>query len=95
MTNKNFYIYENHTNSAGWWTITPAEKLDDTTSHSVMQMSPDGLYSVRAGNNSNFSKSGVRPVLSLKSCVQWSSGNGTSSSPYEVTVTSACSNKEN
>ena len=37
----------------------------------------------------------VRPVISLKSCVQWSSGSGTASSPYQVSLSSACSSAEN
>ena len=37
----------------------------------------------------------VRPVLSLKSCVLVSSGNGTASNPYKVEVNSACSSAVN
>ena len=37
----------------------------------------------------------VRPALSLKACVKYSSGNGTSSSPYEVTIDDTCASAEN
>ena len=32
---------------------------------------------------------GVRPAVSLKSCVQWKSGDGTSGKPYEIVETSS------
>ena len=32
---------------------------------------------------------GVRPAVSLKTCVQWKSGNGTSETPYEIVETSS------
>ena len=35
------------------------------------------------------------PVLSLKSCVEWESGNGTATNPYEVSITSSCSSAVN
>ena len=38
---------------------------------------------------------GARPVLSLKSCVQWDEGNGTGTSPYKVKIDSSCVNSEN
>ena len=37
----------------------------------------------------------VRPVISLKACVKYSSGDGSSSNPYEVTIDSTCENSEN
>ena len=37
----------------------------------------------------------IRPVLSLKSCVSWVSGNGTPESPYKVSVDGACSEAVN
>ena len=39
---------------------------------------------------------GVRPVISLKSCVKWKSGEGTSDNPYTVdTLSSTCYSAEN
>ena len=37
----------------------------------------------------------VRPVLSLKSCVTVSNGNGTASSPYKVELPSTCATAAN
>ena len=37
----------------------------------------------------------IRPALSLKACVKYLSGNGTSESPYEVTIDDACASAEN
>ena len=35
------------------------------------------------------------PTISLKACVKYSSGDGTSSSPYEVTIDNTCASAEN
>ncbi len=40
-------------------------------------------------------KMATRPVLSLKSCVAWQSGDGTAANPYKVTVDSSCSEAVN
>ena len=45
-------------------------------------------YSVAYGH-------GLRPVISLKSCVQYNSGDGTASNPYTVKLTDTCSTAEN
>ena len=37
----------------------------------------------------------IRPVLSLKSCVKYSSGDGTPTNPYQVTIDSTCETAEN
>ena len=37
----------------------------------------------------------LHPVISLKSCVKYSIGNGTSTNPYIVTADDTCANKEN
>jgi hypothetical protein len=37
----------------------------------------------------------VRPVLSLKSCTTWISGDGSVNSPYEVSIDSACASRDN
>ena len=42
-----------------------------------------------------FDTYGVRPVISLKSCVTVANGDGTASSPYTVSVDSTCSSAEN
>jgi len=47
-----------------------------------------------SSNNSNITNI-VRPVLSLKSCVLVSRGNGTADSPYEVELPSSCASAIN
>ena len=37
----------------------------------------------------------IRPVISLKACVKYSSGDGSISNPYQVTIDTTCSNQEN
>ena len=37
----------------------------------------------------------IRPVLSLKACVKYSSGDGSSTNPYQVTIDSTCESNEN
>ena len=37
----------------------------------------------------------IRPVLSLKACVKYSSGDGSSTNPYQVTIDSTCATAEN
>ena len=41
------------------------------------------------------SPNGVRPVISLKSCVLVSNGSGASSTPYEVEIDSTCASAVN
>ena len=33
---------------------------------------------------------GVRPVITLKTCTLWTSGNGAPETPYEISTTSGC-----
>ena len=91
-----------YTNSAGgsitgnnlWWTMSPSSWLKPIpTVFLVINNSSSGsLEATLALSNVN---SSVRPVLSLKSCTTWSSGNGTSSNPYVVSVSETCASAEN
>jgi len=74
-------------------------------------MSPFGFYNSRACvfliNNTSVNSGdasastvndvtpGIRPVLSLKSCIKVTTGDGSSTTPYEVTVDSVCASLEN
>ena len=76
--------------STSWWTLSP-QGLGD--GHA-------GVFRVGSSFSPDFlngdgvsSANGVRPVLSLKSCVKYSSGDGSASDPYaikETTSTSGC-----
>ena len=79
-----------YTNSAGgsitgtkiWWTMSP-EKFEynsSITGHIIYGSSLPGKF---AYNYVHF-KYAVRPVISLSSCVGIKSGDGTSTSPYEI-----------
>lgn len=64
------------------------------------------IWTLNNGINSNYGKlisertladftTKTIPVLSLKSCVKYASGDGSSTNPYTVTVDDDCANKEN
>ena len=73
-----------------WWTMSP---------YLFVRGNSANVFTVRGSSNPGYlviwdvrnSHPGVRPVLSLKSCVSYESGNGSSSSPYTVSLNSACS----
>ena len=75
--------YNSITGSTRWWLLSPdsaAFVLYVLGSDAPGTLSDDYLYTVH----------GLRPVLSLKSCVQWKSGDGSSSSPYEIVENGGC-----
>ena len=53
-----------------------------------------GMSTVFTNENGKYSLK-VRPVLSLKSCVKYSNGDGTPTNPYTVTIDDDCASKEN
>ena len=81
-----------------WWTMSPLAywSVANTSNYaSIFTVgsckNDSGLIAV--GTNDKLL---VRPVLSLKSCVKWKSGDGTSDNPYTVdTLDSSCSSAEN
>ena len=70
--------------SPGFWNGT------SSTVHNVA--GDDGHF---ANGWSVTSSVNVRPVISLKACVKYSSGDGSSSNPYQVTIDSTCETAEN
>jgi len=91
-----YYVY----NAAGtsvikrpyWWTMSP---------YYYNTVSGAGMFFIDGSNgtialNIVGKEYAVRPVLSLKSCVKWKSGDGTSDNPYKVdNLDSTCSSAEN
>ena len=76
------------TNSTWWWLLSPVYWVDGYANGSIVYGSsyPGRLY---RGNVVNYY--GVRPVISLKSCIKWANGDGTSSNPYTIKeTTSGC-----
>ena len=78
--------------SDSWWLLTPAywaNKIIDVSNAGGVEAIGslwDGMVSISLS---------TRPVISLKSCVKYSSGDGSSSNPYEVTIDDTCASAEN
>ena len=79
------------TSSDYWRTMTPSVWHGDYYTH-VLRISSLGNIDSYHTSTSNRA---VRPVISLKACVKYASGDGSSSNPYEVTIDSTCENSEN
>ena len=72
------------TGSKFWWLLSP---LDSSTSGSSMFIVRGSSNPGRLNYNYVYSNNGVRPALSLKSCVKYSSGDGSASDPYTIKET--------
>jgi len=77
-----------------WWTMSPYYYFYGSNANVFF------VYGSSSSGRLNFinvnrSFPGIRPVLSLKSCVKYVSGNGSSDIPYEVTIDSTCATAEN
>ncbi|MCI6349335.1 MAG: hypothetical protein MR779_00260 [Tenericutes bacterium] len=77
---------ESSTGSTEWWSLSPSYWNGNIASSWVVYGSDDPgnlnygyVYRLR----------GVRPVVSLKTCIKYSTGNGTSETPYEIVETSS------
>ena len=81
-------LYNSITNNITWWTASPFKQDGGIA----------GLF--RVGGNTNTISSPyageatglyyVRPVVSLKACTLWKSGNGSSSNPYTIFENGGC-----
>ena len=78
---------ESSTDTTHWWSLSPYGRYGAST----------GSWNVAgSGGPGNlvfsdvFNVRGVRPAVSLKSCVQWKSGNGSATSPYEIALNGGC-----
>ena len=89
--------------SYGGWTLSPLEPgypSENSYDKSARIIAFSGGYINTSTAQLNYLTSSWRgnklhPVISIKSCVKYSSGNGTSTNPYIVTVDDTCTNKEN
>ena len=75
--------FESSTGLTEWWSLSPFNW--DVSGASSWRVFGKGSLS---GFGVNYSRS-VRPVVSLKSCIKYSTGNGTSETPYEIVETSS------
>ena len=84
--------------TGNWWTMTPEEYSLGTDNKGYMDVfhvygekNAPGLTGGWTVNAKRY----VRPVLSLKSCVLATNGDGSINSPYEVSIDSNCANRDN
>lgn len=98
VRNPNIYYYLNSSGGSSvgnntWWTMSPERTVSESWSFVFAVIGSDNPGYLNAGSAGL--PYAVRPVLSLKSCVSWESGNGTPSNPYKVSVSSTCSSAAN
>ena len=75
------------TGSSWWVLLSPYQWLGGGAGvFSLLGSSGPG----RLSNDSVSLTLGVRPAISLKTCVLWTSGNGEPETPYEISTTSGC-----
>jgi len=93
VNNTSYYIYQNATGSENyWWTMSPSRLSSAYNYIFTVGAAYNGRISHDVIDKYNYS---ARPVISLKSCVLWKEGNGTTTSPYIVDITNSCVNSEN
>ena len=92
-TNAPTWYYKNSANgsstgSTWWWLLSPNNWSGGSADvFSVLGSSNPGYLYYYNVNNTN----GVRPAISLKSCIKYSTGNGSASDPYTIKeTTSGC-----
>ncbi|MDD5864962.1 MAG: hypothetical protein PUD07_00500 [bacterium] len=98
-------VYDTSLSSPYAWYYTNSTGGSITGNNYWRTMSPSSISSVwyvyGSGGPGNlslinvFPVHAVRPVISLKSCVNWSSGDGTPSNPYIASIVDACISAEN
>ena len=74
---------ESSTDTTYWWSLSPS-KWNGSIAYSLHVSgsgNPGSLY------DSGIDSVGVRPAVSLKSCIKYRTGNGTSETPYEIVET--------
>ena len=79
-----YYLNSNGESVTGkdWWWLMSPFRFEDKSGAWVFFIH-DNLQGKLLALSVNDQK-GVRPAISIKSCALWSSGNGSSSSPYEI-----------
>ena len=80
------------TGTSNWWTMSPSWYNQGMSLNIVYgSKNPGELVSTNVTSTTTV----VRPVISLKYCTQYSSGDGSSSNPYTVSVSTSCSSALN
>ena len=91
-SNSNYYIAQNASSGVSWWIMSP--RYWDSGRAFMFYVDGSDLIGRLASSRLN-SSFGVRPVISLKSCVLASGGSGTANDPYIVDLPSSCASLEN
>ena len=78
--------FENSTGTTWWWSLSP-NYWYGSNAYSWGVVGSDNPGSLHHGTV--YVSRGVRPAVSLKSCIKYSTGNGTSETPYEIVETSS------
>ena len=80
------------TGTSNWWTMSPSWYNQGMSLNIVYgSKNPGKLVSTNVTSTTTV----VRPVISLKYCTQYSSGDGSSSNPYTVSASTSCSSALN
>ena len=80
-------VYKASINDCGWWTFSAGTY--GTMSYVLTVDGVQGFYTF--DDSTVYEKNiSVRPVVSLKSCVQWKSGDGSANNPYEIVENGGC-----
>ena len=76
------------TGSTLWWLLSPGTWNGNGIYASVFHMVGSD-YPGYLNYNAVYSADGVRPAISLKSCIKYSTGNGSANNPYTILETSS------
>ena len=77
---------DSSTGSTCWWLLSPSYW---SGSYAVVFYVFGSSYPGYLNNDIVYSAYGVRPVISLKSCIKYSTGNGSASDPYTIKETAS------
>ena len=75
--------------SQTWWLISPDSWLG-TSAEAYRVMGNNSSSPGSIGNSYVGGTSAVRPVISIKGCTLWKSGDGSASNPYEIQMNGGC-----
>ena len=78
---------ESSTGTTKWWSLSPGHWVGGNASSWRVDGSD---YPGHLVSSSVDYSGGVRPVVSLKACTLWTSGNGTPETPYEIALNGGC-----
>ncbi len=99
--NENIYYYKNSygasvTRDFWWWTMSPWRFYDKEALTFIVysERINEGMLGNAGVDYQDVSTGAVRPVLSLKSCVEVT-GKGTTDDPYIPSIDDACANADN